>query len=315
MWGSRLCVAKRACKHSSKMLHYATARQCAYVQIVSHHDVMIPARIVAECFPHSATGRSTSSTSPSGHSGFFTQAKICLFAFLHKCRGCYGPSNQFGDAPGSEGQRAAALATGAGRKGAAACRWALFCWLLYSCAPALRRQDISAGVLGSSGTSADADALRAALEEAESENEALRAELNAFDPKFFEEIEDLKHDHYVLSMKMLSFGETGGSTDATNSARGSEFNLSMLVRYQGPHAQQAEENLLHQLRKGMRGGLLCNYFGFPFPGCHMLFMKRCTLHSLAAPLPSAEADSVHTVDYQGIPLECLARLHVAATVA
>lgn len=46
------------------------------------------------------------------------------------------------------------------------------------------------------------DALRAALEEAEAENADLKAELNAFDPKFFEEIEDLKHDHCVLSNKV-----------------------------------------------------------------------------------------------------------------
>eukprot|EP00967_Tisochrysis_lutea_P041371 scaffold49711_cov19-Tisochrysis_lutea.AAC.1 len=64
MWGSRLCVAKRACKHSSKMLHYATARQCAYVQIVSHHDVMIPARIVAECCTTARKSASLSGLAP-----------------------------------------------------------------------------------------------------------------------------------------------------------------------------------------------------------------------------------------------------------
>ena len=33
----------------------------------------------------------------------------------------------------------------------------------------------------------------------EAENEDLRAELDAFDPDFFEELEDLKHDRHVLS--------------------------------------------------------------------------------------------------------------------
>ena len=41
--------------------------------------------------------------------------------------------------------------------------------------------------------------LTAALRELQSENDALRGELEAFDPEFFEEIEDLKHEHYVLS--------------------------------------------------------------------------------------------------------------------
>ena len=43
--------------------------------------------------------------------------------------------------------------------------------------------------------------LNAALAEAEAENRDLRNELNAFDPKFFEEIEDLKHEHHVFSLE------------------------------------------------------------------------------------------------------------------
>ena len=35
----------------------------------------------------------------------------------------------------------------------------------------------------------------------QAENDDLRAELNAFDPAFFEEIEDLKHAHHVLQQR------------------------------------------------------------------------------------------------------------------
>ena len=35
----------------------------------------------------------------------------------------------------------------------------------------------------------------------EKDNQDLRAELSAFDPAFFEEIEDLKHDHFQLSQQ------------------------------------------------------------------------------------------------------------------
>jgi hypothetical protein len=35
----------------------------------------------------------------------------------------------------------------------------------------------------------------------EGDNQDLRAELGAFDPAFFEEIEDLKHEHYQLTQK------------------------------------------------------------------------------------------------------------------
>lgn len=58
---------------------------------------------------------------------------------------------------------------------------------------------------------AGAAALRAALAEAEAENADLKAELNAFDPKFFEEIEDLKHDHYVLGNKVRAHLRTPGT--------------------------------------------------------------------------------------------------------
>ncbi len=48
----------------------------------------------------------------------------------------------------------------------------------------------------------DLAALRSRLSEVEAENGDLKAELNAFDPRFFDEIEDLKHEHYVLSIKV-----------------------------------------------------------------------------------------------------------------
>lgn len=43
---------------------------------------------------------------------------------------------------------------------------------------------------------------RERLAEVEGENEDLRAELNAFDPAFFEELEDLKHSHHVLQQRV-----------------------------------------------------------------------------------------------------------------
>ena len=46
------------------------------------------------------------------------------------------------------------------------------------------------------------EALREALAEAEEENRDLKTELNAFDPAFFEEIEDLKHEHYQRGLKI-----------------------------------------------------------------------------------------------------------------
>ena len=42
---------------------------------------------------------------------------------------------------------------------------------------------------------------RQQLAELQSENEDLRQELGAFEPSFFEEIEDLKHDHHILQSK------------------------------------------------------------------------------------------------------------------
>jgi chromosome segregation ATPase len=39
------------------------------------------------------------------------------------------------------------------------------------------------------------------LASVEAENEDLKTELNAFDPAFFEEIEDLKHEHHQLSVQ------------------------------------------------------------------------------------------------------------------
>ena len=40
------------------------------------------------------------------------------------------------------------------------------------------------------------------------ENTDLRNELNAFDPSFFEEIEDLKHEHFQLTKRCSEYEET-----------------------------------------------------------------------------------------------------------
>lgn len=45
------------------------------------------------------------------------------------------------------------------------------------------------------------------IKELENENAKLRSELDAFDPSFFEEIEDLKHDHYLLTQKVHQYEE------------------------------------------------------------------------------------------------------------
>lgn len=39
------------------------------------------------------------------------------------------------------------------------------------------------------------------IRELESENAELRAELYALDPEFFEELEDLKHEHHVFKRR------------------------------------------------------------------------------------------------------------------
>ena len=42
---------------------------------------------------------------------------------------------------------------------------------------------------------------RARLLTVDADNEDLRAELDAFDPEFFEELEDLKHERHVLAQR------------------------------------------------------------------------------------------------------------------
>jgi chorismate synthase len=49
---------------------------------------------------------------------------------------------------------------------------------------------------------AQLDSTRAQLAEVSAENADLRAELNAFDPAFFDEIEELKQQHYLLGGKV-----------------------------------------------------------------------------------------------------------------
>jgi len=57
----------------------------------------------------------------------------------------------------------------------------------------------------SSSGSAEVANLQRKLEELEAENEDLKSELNAFDPAFFEEIEDLKHEHCQLGIKVQQY--------------------------------------------------------------------------------------------------------------
>ena len=48
-------------------------------------------------------------------------------------------------------------------------------------------------------------ACRSQVLELESENDDLRQELSAFEPSFFEEIEDLKHEHHMLQEKCSQY--------------------------------------------------------------------------------------------------------------
>ena len=47
--------------------------------------------------------------------------------------------------------------------------------------------------------------LKEQLSELEAENRDLKNELNAFDPAFFEEIEDMKHEHHQLSVQVRQY--------------------------------------------------------------------------------------------------------------
>lgn len=51
-------------------------------------------------------------------------------------------------------------------------------------------------------------ALQAKLQEVMADNEALRAELSAFDPEFWEEIEDLKYERHELATRVQAQKET-----------------------------------------------------------------------------------------------------------
>ena len=48
-------------------------------------------------------------------------------------------------------------------------------------------------------------ALKEQQSELEAENRDLKNELNAFDPAFFEEIEDMKHEHHQLSLQVRQY--------------------------------------------------------------------------------------------------------------
>lgn len=54
---------------------------------------------------------------------------------------------------------------------------------------------------GAGALSGQLASLKARVADLEAENVDLKTELNAFDPAFFEEIEDLKHSHHTLQGK------------------------------------------------------------------------------------------------------------------
>ena len=56
------------------------------------------------------------------------------------------------------------------------------------------------------GSAADqVRALKEQQSELEAENRDLKNELNAFDPAFFEEIEDMKHEHHQLTLQVRQY--------------------------------------------------------------------------------------------------------------
>jgi hypothetical protein len=57
-------------------------------------------------------------------------------------------------------------------------------------------------------------ALRQRLAAVSTENEALKSELDAFDPEFWEELEDLKLSKHELSLKVERFAATIRSLSA-----------------------------------------------------------------------------------------------------
>ncbi|MEW5309850.1 MAG: hypothetical protein WDW38_001701 [Sanguina aurantia] len=64
------------------------------------------------------------------------------------------------------------------------------------------------GGAGSSSSSGRVAELESQLHESQVENQDLRNELNAFDPGFFEEIEDLKHEHHQLTGRAVEYERT-----------------------------------------------------------------------------------------------------------
>ncbi|KAL6758104.1 hypothetical protein V8C86DRAFT_2603588 [Haematococcus lacustris] len=70
-----------------------------------------------------------------------------------------------------------------------------------------REEQLKAGVVPNS-VREELSALQSQLAVVEAENQDLKAELNAFDPAFFEEIEDLKHEHFVLGNKVKEYEQT-----------------------------------------------------------------------------------------------------------
>ena len=85
---------------------------------------------------------------------------------------------------------------------------------------------------------------RARLAALEAENEEMRAELSALDPAFFEELEDLKHDHHMLQQRCAHLeGFLAGMTgDDAPSVAGSALYVNMQVegRGDGEHAGAPE---------------------------------------------------------------------------
>ncbi|KAG1678298.1 hypothetical protein FOA52_013919 [Chlamydomonas sp. UWO 241] len=70
---------------------------------------------------------------------------------------------------------------------------------------AVAARDAALAAVPSQARGSDLASLREQVSELTAENADLKSELNAFDPAFFEEIEDMKHEHHMLGQRVAQY--------------------------------------------------------------------------------------------------------------
>jgi chromosome segregation ATPase len=70
---------------------------------------------------------------------------------------------------------------------------------------AVAARDAALAAAPSQAHGSDLASLREQVSELAAENADLKSELNAFDPAFFEEIEDMKHEHHMLGTRVVQY--------------------------------------------------------------------------------------------------------------